>query len=316
MASSRSGPGRKERAIRRYTRLRPPGRLLGAASEETDDNSGGDPIVVLMKICAAERGAVVVGIEQTDVNVPGWVDIQPAADFIRETVLRSVVSAAPADLSVRARSSDQGFRKRSQAPSIAPTVKVASPEVISVKDILGAADGYGVVATVGDELQPRFYVPAERAHCAVYVGPSSASTVQASKGVAAKEFQQRCSANPRREWSLPACPGVRGANRRGCRFNGRRLRLRGHVPTRLRDGRSRFRGIRCGCRRRGRWSWRRLYGSDWSWLRDSGRCFRDFGCRRGSRRRCRLNGRGLRLQRRRRSRACDCRARTGESYFS
>ena len=189
MASSRSGPGRKERETRRYTRLRPPGRLLGAASEETDDNSGGDPIVVLMKIRAAERGAVVVGIEQADVNVPGWVDIQPAADFIREAVLGSIVSAVPADLGVRARSPDQGFRKRSQAPSIAPTVKVASPEVVSVEDILGAADGYGVVAGVRDDLQPGLYVPAERPHCAVYVGPISSAAVQASKRVAAKEFQ-------------------------------------------------------------------------------------------------------------------------------
>src|SRR5713101_2412435 len=249
MTSSRPGPGRKERETPRYTRLRPPGRLLGATSEEAEDDAGRDPIVVLMSV-RAERGAVIIGIEQTDVNVPEGVDIQPSADFIREAVLGSIVSAVPADLGVRARSPDQGFRKRSQAPSIAPTVKVASPEVISVEDILGAADGYGVVAAVGDELQPRFYVPAERAHCPVYVGPSSASTVQASKGVAAKEFQQRCSANARREWSLPACSGVRGANRRRCRFNGRRLRLRYRTTVRLRGSRSRFRGIRCGSRRR------------------------------------------------------------------
>ena len=152
----------------RPTRLYP-APSLGAASEEADDDAGGDPIVVLMKIRAAERGAVVVGIEQTDVNVPEWVDIQPSANFI--------VSAAPADLSVRARSPNQGFRKWSQTPSIAPTVEVANSEMISVEDILGAADGYGVVAGVRDDLQPRFYVPAERSHCAVYVGPSSAPTV-------------------------------------------------------------------------------------------------------------------------------------------
>ena len=166
----------KNAKLARYVRLRPPGRLLGAASEETDDNAGRNPIVVLMSV-RAKRSAVIIGIEQTDVNVPEGVDIQPSADFIRETVLGSIVSTAPADFGVRARSPDQGFRKRSQAPSIASTVEVASPEVISVKDILGAADGYGVVAGVRDDLQPGFYVPAEGAHCAVYVGPSSASTV-------------------------------------------------------------------------------------------------------------------------------------------
>src|SRR5882672_2447795 len=94
------------------------GLLLGAASEEAEDNARGDPIVVLMGV-GAERGPVVIDIEQTDVDVPGWMDVQPAADLKRETVLGSIVNAAPADLGVRARSPDEGFRKRSQAPSIA-----------------------------------------------------------------------------------------------------------------------------------------------------------------------------------------------------
>src|SRR6266850_558356 len=240
---SRSGPGRKEREARCYTRLRPLGRLLGAASEETDDDAGGDPIVVLMKIRAAERGPVVVRIEQTDVNVPGWVDIQPAADFEREAVLGSIVNAAPANLGVRARSPDQGFRKRSQAPSIAPTVEVASPEVISIEDILGAADGYGVVAGVRDDLQPRFYVPAERAHCSVYVGPSSTTAVQASKGVTAKEFQQRRPANASWAGFFLACSGVRGPDRRCCRFRRGGRRLCKCIPVRLSDRCNRLRGI-------------------------------------------------------------------------
>ena len=46
--------------------------LLGVASEEPEDNAGGSPIVVLMNI-GAERGPVVVDIEQADVEVPGWV---------------------------------------------------------------------------------------------------------------------------------------------------------------------------------------------------------------------------------------------------
>src|SRR5258705_12178763 len=72
----------------------PDWQLLGAATEEAQDDAGGDPIVVLVGV-GAERCTVVVGIEQTDVNVPGRVHIEPAADLERETVLRSVVSAAP-----------------------------------------------------------------------------------------------------------------------------------------------------------------------------------------------------------------------------
>ncbi len=63
----------------------PLGPLLGAASEQADDNAGGGPIVVLMKI-GAERGPVVVDIEQADVEVPGRVDIHSAAGFVGKTV--------------------------------------------------------------------------------------------------------------------------------------------------------------------------------------------------------------------------------------
>src|SRR5882672_1725204 len=218
------------------------GRLLGAASEQTDDDAGGDPIVVLTSV-RAERSAVIIGVEQTNVNVPGWVNIQPAADFERETILRSIVNAAPADLSVRARSPDQGFRKWSQAPAVMPAVEVAGPKVIAIEHILSAAEGYGVVAGVRDDLQPRFYIPAERAHCAVYVGPSSTTAVQASKGVTAKEFQQRRSADTPGARSFPAGPRVRGPDRRRCRFSRGGLRLCKRIPVRLRDSSSRFRGI-------------------------------------------------------------------------
>src|SRR5713226_3764974 len=64
--------------------LRP---LLGSPSEEPQDDSGGDPIVVLMKI-GAERGPVVVDIEQADLDVSGWMDVYSAARFNRKTVLR------------------------------------------------------------------------------------------------------------------------------------------------------------------------------------------------------------------------------------
>ncbi len=55
-------------------RSAPSGRLLGPSAEEPQDNPGGSPIVVLMKI-NAEGGSVVVDIEQTDLEVSGGVDI-------------------------------------------------------------------------------------------------------------------------------------------------------------------------------------------------------------------------------------------------
>ena len=210
------GGGRSGAAPYKYVMAR--GLLLGAASEEAEDDAGGDPIVVLMSI-GAERGPVVIDIEQSDVDVPGWVDVQPAADLKRETALRSVVSAAPAEGGVCARSSDEGFGKRSKAPSISPTMEVARPVMISVENILGAADGYSVVAGVRDDLQPRFYVPTKRPHCAVYVGPSSASTVQACKRVAAKEFQQGRPSNTSGAGFLPARPRICRTNRWCRRFS-------------------------------------------------------------------------------------------------
>jgi hypothetical protein len=70
--------------------------LLGATAEEAEDNSGGDPIVVLVKI-GAEGGPVVVDIEQTDLEVARRVDIYSAAGFIRKAVGGSRITAGPGD---------------------------------------------------------------------------------------------------------------------------------------------------------------------------------------------------------------------------
>ncbi len=51
-------------------RVRRWGRLLGAAAEEAENDSGGGPIIVLAKI-GAEGGAGVVEVEQTDVDMAG-----------------------------------------------------------------------------------------------------------------------------------------------------------------------------------------------------------------------------------------------------
>ncbi len=93
--------------LRRMRRL-----VGGAAAQEAEDDSGGDPIVVLMKI-GAEGGPIVVGIEQTDVDAAGWVDIDSAAEFVGETVLGSgVFGAADGGGSVRTGAANQSFRKR------------------------------------------------------------------------------------------------------------------------------------------------------------------------------------------------------------
>src|SRR5207244_13216928 len=74
-------------------------RLVGGAAEEANDDSGGDPIAVLMKSGTrrAKSRPVEVGIEQTNVNVPGRVDIDSAADFVGEAVNRNLVAAGPGD---------------------------------------------------------------------------------------------------------------------------------------------------------------------------------------------------------------------------
>jgi hypothetical protein len=140
--------------------------LLGSPSEEPQDDSCGDPIVVLMKI-GAERGPVIVDIEQTDVHVSGRMDVYSAARFNRKTVLRSRVTADPADGGVCARSTDQGFSERGCAPSISPAAEEARPEVISIEEILGSIGRHEAIAAVRDELQPRFYIVAKRPHGAV-----------------------------------------------------------------------------------------------------------------------------------------------------
>ena len=74
----------------------PLGPLLGSPSEEAEDDSGGGPIVVLISV-QAEGGPVVVHIEQTDLEVPGRVDIQSAAYFIGNRAIRILVTADAAD---------------------------------------------------------------------------------------------------------------------------------------------------------------------------------------------------------------------------
>ena len=55
--------------------------LFGAAAEQAEDYAGGDPVIVGLG-GAGESGAVVVDVEEADIPVAGWVDIDAAADFI------------------------------------------------------------------------------------------------------------------------------------------------------------------------------------------------------------------------------------------
>src|SRR5258708_35431515 len=98
--------------------------------------------------------------------------------------------------------------------------------MISVKDILRAADRYEVVAAISDDLQPRSYVPAERTDDTVQVaGGDSASVVKPSKPVAAKQLAQRRVADTARIRSLPALPSGCAPYSRAYRFSRRGLRL-------------------------------------------------------------------------------------------
>jgi len=136
------------------------GLLLEAAAEETDDNAGADPIVGLMRV-GTERSAVVVGVEQTDFEVAGRMDVQATAHFERNAVHRSGVAAGAADGGVSTRGADQAFHKRSKVPAILPAVVVAGPIVIAVEHVLGVADGDEAVAAVANDLQPGLEIPAE-----------------------------------------------------------------------------------------------------------------------------------------------------------
>src|SRR5258707_14279840 len=91
--------------------------LLGFPPEEPNHNPGGSPVVVLMNI-SAKRGPVVVDIEQTYLEVSRWLEIQPAAHLIRNTVDRRRVTGGRSDRDVRAGSSNKAFNKRGYPPSI------------------------------------------------------------------------------------------------------------------------------------------------------------------------------------------------------
>jgi hypothetical protein len=77
--------GQADRNPRSISRLALGLLLEAAAAEKTDDNAGADPIVGLMRV-GTERSAVVVGVEQTDFDVAGRMDVQAAAHFERNAV--------------------------------------------------------------------------------------------------------------------------------------------------------------------------------------------------------------------------------------
>src|SRR5438552_18342448 len=172
----------------------------------------------------AERSPVVVNVKQADFPATGGVEIYSAAYFIRDTVGRSGVAACAGNRRVSARSARQAFDKWSDAPAIPAVVEVARTEMISVEDVLGAADCDGAVAAVRHDLQPRLEIPAQGTHAAdVQVGPIAPAAVETGKGIAAKNFNQRSAANTARVAALPCGPHLCRAN--GWRCGLSRLRL-------------------------------------------------------------------------------------------
>ena len=164
--------------------------MVVGAAEEAEDDAGGGPIVVLVNV-GAEGGPVVVHVEQTDLPVRRGVEIHAASDFIGESALGKGVATGSADGGIRAGCSEEGFHKRRGAPAIPRAMEIARAVMISVEDILGGAGGYEAVAAIGNDLQPRLDVQAERAEPAIHVGPISSAAVETGKSVAAEYFHPR-----------------------------------------------------------------------------------------------------------------------------
>ena len=161
--------------------------MVVGAAEEAEDNAGGGPIVVLVNV-GAEGCPVIVHVEEADFPVRGGVEIHAAADFIGEGVLGNGVAAGAGDGGIRAGGSEESFHKRCGAPTISRTMEITRTVVIPVEDILGSAGGNEAVAAIGNDLQPRLEIQAERAEPAIHVGPISSATVETGKGIAAEDF--------------------------------------------------------------------------------------------------------------------------------
>lgn len=164
--------------------------LFGAAAEEPEDYARGDPVIVGLG-AGAEGGAVVVDVEQADIPVARWVDVDAAADFIGKGAAGGRCGSA--DSGAFTGAADQAFDERSEAPAVAGAVEEARAEMVSVENIFGGADGFEAVAGVGDDLEPGFGIPAERAECAVEIA-AVAGAAHAGKGVPAVEFDERSGA--------------------------------------------------------------------------------------------------------------------------
>lgn len=197
--------------------------LRGARAEETEDDAGGRPVIVLGRTGGAESGAVIVDVDDADFPVFLDAEVDAAAGFVGNAILGSLETADAADGDVKARAANQGFHKGHHAPAVAVIV-VAAAEMVAVQDVLDASSGDVVVAGVADNLEPGLQVIPERTQAAAEVAGSSAAG-DAVEGVAAKEFKEEILANAG-ERLLPAiaCGGAANRFRRGLR--GFRLRLR------------------------------------------------------------------------------------------
>src|SRR5712672_4546857 len=97
-------------------------KLLLRSTEQPQHNPGGRPIIILVKT-SPERSPVIVHIDQTYLNFSGQLHVQPAANLIRQNVLRRRVAADPGYGDIGAGSPNQAFHKWGQAPSISAPVE-------------------------------------------------------------------------------------------------------------------------------------------------------------------------------------------------
>ena len=79
-----------------------------------------------MKVGAKGR-PVKIDVDQADLEMAGWFDVQSAAHFDGKAALGSLVPTSATDGDVEAGAASQGFNKWDYAPAVASTGKRRGP---------------------------------------------------------------------------------------------------------------------------------------------------------------------------------------------
>src|SRR5690349_1407305 len=128
--------------------------LFGTGAAETDDESSGQPNVVL--VSAEKRGAIVIGVKNADGEVRPKIEIHATAGFKRKSKIGEGKPARTCGCIVHVRAPDQKFGERTGAPLVAFAMEHASAVMVSVQRDIHAVVGRNVIAGVGYDLQPGF----------------------------------------------------------------------------------------------------------------------------------------------------------------